>query len=669
MAFYTKYDLSFKSVHGVPISVEIQVDGYTGDPIVRRLGAAPSLKTQKNGRIISTSIEFLAECLVWGEFAEFYTQDPRRFQVLVGRGDDGEGNTRPIWRGYVTPEIYSEPYISAPYDVRICANDGLGELKLYDWEPVGRQTIAQTLATLLEAAGAEYSSIYSVSALRPASGQAPDFYDSVYIDLDYLAGKSYYDVLQSLLESINADIMQYGGDWVLIRETDALPKVIFPYSTAVSLEAVKLFSTGSYTSALYGVVNTIGQMGVADLWPVGYMTRSVEPAKKKLIVSAPWHFANAFDDPDMVDANAWSLAGSASIGDGITLGSIVAVLAIAYVAVALVFSNWFLPNTTIGDMDISLKTSDEVAAMIDDVAAGYTLDVVGNGFSYRTDAKGVGLSADSNAIVKTIHEDLSGWMWPVLIMQPSHDEAGRFEITFKQALYQDGVKAAVEQFNEAATPPTNATIQYDEASNSFKVKPEQIGTQLDTNAVLAAMAEAIGGLSPKVTLGEEQLLQPKIFSDDPKLKESAELASGMIKAKLTLNLAGQEVGTISADELAQFVTMNEETYEVTLDQEALNAWVENLAASYDTVESERTYTREDGKVITVDTSATPAPAAFLFIGKDGDDSFMLGCTEGFINTIDDVTFTATDAITWGATIAAADKFIFAKDDGQVVATP
>ena len=321
MAFYTKYDMSFKSVHGVPISVEIQVDGYTGDPIVRRLGAAPSLKTQKNGRIISTSIEFLAECQVWGEFAEFYTQDPRRFQVLVGRGDDGEGETYTIWRGYVTPEIYSEPYISAPYDVRICANDGLGELKLYDWEPVGRQTIAQTLATLLEAAGADYSSIYSVSSLRPASGQAPDFYDSVYIDLDYLAGKSYYDVLQSLLESINADIMQYGGDWVLIRETDALPKVIFPYSTAVSLEAVKLLSTGSYTSALYGVVNTIGQMGVADLWPVGYMTRSVEPAKKKLVVSAPWHFANAFDDPDMVDANAWSLAGSASIGDGITLGS------------------------------------------------------------------------------------------------------------------------------------------------------------------------------------------------------------------------------------------------------------------------------------------------------------------------------------------------------------
>ena len=284
---------------------------------------------------------------------------------------------------------------------------------------------------------------------------------------------------------------------------------------------------------------------------------------------------------------------------GITLGSLVGVLAIAYVAVALVFSNWFMPNTTIGDMDISLKTSDEVAAMLDDVAADYTLDVVGNGFSYRTDAAGVGLSVDSDAIVRAIHADLNSWAWPVLIFQPSHDEAGRFEVTFKQALYQDGVRAAVEKFNETATPPTNATIAYDESSNSFKVKAEVAGTQLDTNAVLAAMGDAIGSLNPKVTLGPDQLVQPKIFQDDPKLLSSAELATGMIKAKLTLNLAGKEVGTVSADELAQFIVMNEENYEVTLNEEALDAWVSELANGFNTVESERTYTREDGKVITV----------------------------------------------------------------------
>ena len=54
--YYTKYDLSFKSIHNVPVSVRILVDGYTGSVIERRLGAPPVLKTQKNGRIISTTL-------------------------------------------------------------------------------------------------------------------------------------------------------------------------------------------------------------------------------------------------------------------------------------------------------------------------------------------------------------------------------------------------------------------------------------------------------------------------------------------------------------------------------------------------------------------------------------------------------------------------------------
>ena len=296
--YYTKYDLSFQTIHNVPISVEIQVDGYTGSPIVRKLGAPPVLKTQKNGRIISTSIELQAQCEVFGEFSEFYTSDPRHFLVNIGRGDDGEGATYNIWSGYVTPEIYSEPYIAPPYDIKIYANDGLGELKLYDWTAVGRKSIAETLKLLLSATGADYSYIRAVTMIKPTSGTPASFFDDIYIDLDYLAGKNYYDVLQVLLESIDADIIQYGGDWVLVRETDATPKAISPITSPVNLETVFVSTTGSSSSALYNVVNTIGKMGVADLWPVGYMTRSIEPAKKKVVVTAPWHMANAsFSSP------------------------------------------------------------------------------------------------------------------------------------------------------------------------------------------------------------------------------------------------------------------------------------------------------------------------------------------------------------------------------------
>ena len=55
--------------------------------------------------------------------------------------------------------------------------------------------------------------------------------------------------------------------------------------------------------------------------------------------------------------------------------------------------------------------------------------------------------------------------------------------------------------------------------------------------------------------------------------------------------------------------------------------------------------------------------AFLFLMKDGDDTFMLGTTKGMITALDDVSFAPGSAITWNATVSA-DAWTFMKDDGQ-----
>lgn len=55
--------------------------------------------------------------------------------------------------------------------------------------------------------------------------------------------------------------------------------------------------------------------------------------------------------------------------------------------------------------------------------------------------------------------------------------------------------------------------------------------------------------------------------------------------------------------------------------------------------------------------------AFLFLMKDGEDSFLLGTTKGFITNVDDITFAPGSAITWNATISG-DAWKFIKDDGQ-----
>lgn len=68
--------------------------------------------------------------------------------------------------------------------------------------------------------------------------------------------------------------------------------------------------------------------------------------------------------------------------------------------------------------------------------------------------------------------------------------------------------------------------------------------------------------------------------------------------------------------------------------------------------------------VTVAPGVSAPPMAFLFIGKDGDDMFMLGTSNGIVRDVDDVSFSPTEAITWTATIEAS-SWTFMKDDGQV----
>lgn len=82
--------------------------------------------------------------------------------------------------------------------------------------------------------------------------------------------------------------------------------------------------------------------------------------------------------------------------------------------------------------------------------------------------------------------------------------------------------------------------------------------------------------------------------------------------------------------------------------------------------TEENATQQHGNLFSVDVEndTIPGKEAFLFIGKDGDDTFMLGTTSGQLQAIDDADFDPANPITWTATFAA-DKWTFMKDDGQL----
>ena len=283
---------------------------------------------------------------------------------------------------------------------------------------------------------------------------------------------------------------------------------------------------------------------------------------------------------------------------GVTMGIFAAVLLVVYLAGIFVFSSRFLPHTTLGTHDISLRPDAEVVQLLQGDVENYAIEVTGDGFSYRALGADLGASIDAEGVVAAVHRALPAWKWPYYLLQPSLDASDLMDVSFKRGTYEQPLAQAIDEFNKTAEPPQNATIAYDEKAKKFTVKKEVAGTQIDPAFTMEAFAEAIAHLNPKLAITDEFLVQPAVRSDDEKLVESAKLASGMTSADLNLIMNGSAVRRITGADLSQFVSIDDKL-DVAFDEAAMDAWCEEVADAFNTVGTERTYTRPDGKVVTV----------------------------------------------------------------------
>ena len=314
MAYANKYKFEFLSTNGKTIDIYIKQDGYTGSVVTRHIAGTPTIRMESSDCVYGSSLEFDAESLTDNEYADLYTSDPYKYQVWAYAD-----NVR-VWQGYITPELYACSWVDAPYDVTLTATDGLGELKLHDYPAMGRQTIGTILSSLLAYTGWTWA-VRMVSTLRIADDSVPvsagNLLSQVCVNLDHMAGKSCYDVLQALLRSFHMTLRQYRGRWLLIRETDI--NSLYDGNSRVA------DTDGNY----YSIVD-FGSMQTNPVWPVGALRMEISPAKNGLkaiaenvqgdtLLSGTWTGTNAtsgtFPDKDGNTVQAWALSKTENLND------------------------------------------------------------------------------------------------------------------------------------------------------------------------------------------------------------------------------------------------------------------------------------------------------------------------------------------------------------------
>ncbi len=282
----------------------------------------------------------------------------------------------------------------------------------------------------------------------------------------------------------------------------------------------------------------------------------------------------------------------------LTLLSILCVVGLAYSGVALYFSDRFLPNTNIGKVDVSLMSAADAQKALSNSVSNYTLNISGMGFDRTLNATDMGLSVDTWDIVDTALSHQDSWRW-IQEWEKRHDETDILVATTNEAGLAEAVRSLVISFNDTVKGPVDANLAYDSAKGAFLVTKESVGQALNPDAVIAAADEAIALLKPSVTLTEDDLLQPTVFSDDERLNTAAQEANAIVGSKLTFTLSDTEVAKLGSDELTQWITLGDDL-KPTLRDEEVDAWAQDMADELNTIGKRRTYTRPDGKQFTVE---------------------------------------------------------------------
>lgn len=287
---------------------------------------------------------------------------------------------------------------------------------------------------------------------------------------------------------------------------------------------------------------------------------------------------------------------------------IVALLVVAYAAGAVAFSRICYPNTSIAGIDVSLMPRDQAIERAGRAAQDYRLAIDGHGFSWTFEPERGSDIFDAAQAVDRVLDANEPQIWPVRLAQAltgssakTSDHAGKTP-ALPDHFDRDGfcaeLGAAIDAFNEGRTGTFDAAGAYDEAAGSFTVEKARSNQKLDPDALTDDALAAVAALNPTLTVDDDDLAPLAGGATDEQLQAACDAANALIGTNVNLTLGSDRVATLDGKQLAQWMTFDE-ALNPTLATDQVAVWAKELATQIDTKGTTRTYTRPDGKQISI----------------------------------------------------------------------
>lgn len=270
----------------------------------------------------------------------------------------------------------------------------------------------------------------------------------------------------------------------------------------------------------------------------------------------------------------------------------------AYVAGVVASMRYFLPNTTINGKDVSLKSIDEVARENADSAQEFSFTVTGDGVDVQVKASDIKASYDGGSFARTAIKQQNPWAWPMEALD-TNELTVESRLKYDAARLDDIVGSAIDAANKKAEKPKDAKVSFNKKTGRYVVTPEKLGSTIDRTYAIKQVRTAMQEEQASVTLGEDALVHPEVTSDDKTLNAAVDEVNGCLSATQDIVMRDETVATVDEDQLREWVKLGKDL-KISFDDKACTEWAQGpLSEKLDTCGGTHSYTRPDGKKVTV----------------------------------------------------------------------
>lgn len=294
------------------------------------------------------------------------------------------------------------------------------------------------------------------------------------------------------------------------------------------------------------------------------------------------------------------------------LRTLIAVLAVAYVMGAMHYRDTFFPNTYINRMDFGNQDSITAAVDLIQQAQTFRLEILGRNPQSPVEGEEETLAVitaddisltlpDAETKVRELLDQQNEWLWPIaLISSESNAYSISGGLSYDSQKLTD-VLAGYEAFQSSQmTAPKNAYIgDYSQETGAYELVEDTAGSELDMDAVYAAIDTAIGNAQVSLDSGAYLLdleaagyyTEAEVTAEDETLLANLETANTWVQTAITYDWNGNEV-VLDGEQISEWITF--EDNEPILDEEAVAEFVADNAAEYDTYGKNRNFVTTRG---------------------------------------------------------------------------